>query len=331
MRTTPLRLVLIAALACAGPAFADGSLNEGFDVVNRNPLTGLYGVSSQQPLVLPSAGEYRGEFQFEIHNSFTGSDGDGDSIFIDGESTYATFTLRRGLGNGWAGGVAVPVVNHDGGFLDGIIDDWHDLWGLDSFNREGFAEDQLAYRYVRGGVTRVEVDESVTGIGDIRLQLGKQLLDTDDGAASAWLQLKLPTGDADELTGSGATDLSARVQGSTRVGAHTTLYGGAGIAYLGEGDLLPEMQEDWAASLTAGLSWQRWSRVALKLQLDAQSAIYDDTRLRQIGDTAVQFTFGGSFLVGERTILDVAAVEDEWKGEASPDFGIHLRLRRIID
>jgi hypothetical protein len=225
----------------------------------------------------------------------------------------------------------LPVVSHRGGFLDSIIDDWHDLWGLDSFSRDGFPEDQLTYRYQRDGITRAEVNDTLTGIGDVRLHLGKSLLDSETANASMWLQLKLPTGDAEDLTGSGATDVAARIQGSRRVGEYTTIYGGAGLAWLGEGDLLPEMQEDWAGSLTAGLSWQRWSRVALKLQLDAQSAIYDDTSLRQIGEPAAQFSIGGSFFVGERTILDFAAVEDEWKGEASPDFGLHFRVRRLLD
>lgn len=325
----PLVFVTLCLLSTA--VAADGALNEAYNVTNRNPLLGLYGLSSQQPSLVPGDGEYQNDFQLEIHNSFTGSDGDGDSIFLDGESTFAIVNLRRGFGNGWAGGVEIPVVNHDGGFLDGIIDDWHDLWGLDEFSRDEYPEDQLTYRYVRDGATRAEVDDSVTGLGDIRLHLGKQLLDEDGSRASAWVQLKLPTGDAEDLTGSGAVDVAARIQGSRRVGQYTTLYGGAGLAWLGEGDLLPEMQENFAGSLTAGLSWQRWERVALKLQFDAQTALYDDTTLRQIGEAAVQFSFGGSFFVGERTIFDVAAVEDEWNGEATPDFGIHLRLRRIIE
>ncbi len=325
------KTIPIVASLFAAAAGADGALNEGLNITNRNPFLGLYGVSSQQPSVMPSDGAYHGDVQVEIYNSFTGDDGDGDSIFIDGESTYATFNLRRGFGNGWAGGLEIPVVHHDGGFLDGIVEDWHDLVGLDASSRESFPRDQLAYRYLRGGTTRAEVDESLTGIGDVRMHLGKRLLQDGERTASAWLQLKLPTGEAEDLTGSGAVDVAARIQGSTRAGRYTTFYGGVGVAYLGEGDLLPEMQEDWAGSLTLGLSWQRWSKVALKLQVDAQSALYDDTTLRQIGDTAAQLSIGGSFFVGKRTILDVAVVENEWKGAASPDVGFHFRLRRVIE
>ncbi|GJL83265.1 MAG: hypothetical protein DHS20C01_28990 [marine bacterium B5-7] len=305
----------------------DAALNDGYNIINRNPFASLYGVSSQQPGQIPAAGELSGAFQLEFANNFASSTAAGDTVVLDGESIYATLDMRRGFGNGWSGGLEIPLVNHSGGFLDGIIESWHDLFGIDD-DRDATQKDQLDYRYSRGATTLADVDDSVTGFGDVRLNIGKSLIEGDETAASAWFQVKLPTGDAEDLTGSGAFDVSARLQGSQRLGTYTTLYGGAGIAWLGEGDVLADQQEDFAGSFTAGLSWQRWSRVALKVQLDGQTSLYSDAP-DQVGSDAAQLSFGGSFYIGKRTIFDLAVVEDEINGDASPDFGIHMRVRRI--
>ncbi len=323
-----MRLHQLALLALAAPAAIAGdvALNQGFAVSNRSPVVDGFGVPVHRADQLPGPGAWSGAVRFEVANSYSVIDAGNESSVIDGETAALTVGLLRGLKSGWAVGIEVPVVRQSGGFLDGVIDYWHDTFGLDAFSRSR-PEDELLYRYTRGGATLFSFSDEGASLGDVTLLLGVPLGASETGAATAWFELKLPTGDAARFSGSGAADIAARLQGHRAAGRYGTLFGGLGIARLGEGELLPGLQNDVVGSVTAGYSWQRWSRVALKLQIDAQSAAYDDTGLRQFGDAAVQLTVGGSVRTGERSILDLAFVEDEWKGQVSPDFGFLLRWR----
>ena len=89
------------------------------------------------------------------------------------------------------------------------------------------------------------------------------------------------------LFGSGGWDAALSLQFSNRrPGGHWWALGG-GLAYLGPGEVLPELQRHW--QLVAGLSlgWQALPWLSLQLQGDAHSAPYHNTALGQLGDPAV--------------------------------------------
>jgi hypothetical protein len=309
-------------------ADADTDLNQGFEISNANPLLGVYGVAKYRPTNLPEAGQTATSFQFEIHNHFVITNAGAESLFLDGETYVATLGMNRGLSNGWSVGLDIPVVSHQGGFLDGFIDNWHDWFGLDSFDRGDTPEDQLSFRYRAADGSGIDLAEDASGVGDIVLRVARQLGETP-GAAALTIDLKLPTGDADELTGSGGTDLAVALQGRRQYAKRSTLYGGVGVAFLEKGEVLEDLQKEWAASASLGFSWQGFSKVALKVQLDAQSAIYENTEIEQLSEFAMQLSLGGSVKVGKRGVLDIAIIEDEWKAGASPDFGFLMRYRRL--
>src|SRR5262249_52276508 len=135
---------------------------------------------------------------------------------------------------------------------------------------------------------------SLTGLADISADVGYQLHATASSALTAWLSVKLPTGDADKLTGSGAVDASLIVAGDHRLSDNWSAYGQAAVTYLGDGDILPTQQRSVVWSGFAGIGWQVTHGLELKAQLDAHSAAFSDTAVDYLGD-AVILTLGGDY------------------------------------
>lgn len=321
-----LFILPLAFLTAPVQAEVDAGLNEGFQVRNRSPMVGIFGLPSHRSFDLPGEGQYKGGIQLGIHNTFNSTSLGNERLYQDVETYVLTFSLRRGLTDNWSLGLDLPLVSHRGGFLDSMIDTWHDWFDLENFDRGDAPEDEIHFSYSRDGDTVLEIDDDVSDVGDIILSLGRRIGSEDN--AALWIELKAPTGDPDKLTGSGGFDLGMRFQGRARVGQKSTLFAGLGIAWLEEGDVFAEMQRQWAGSLTTGYSWQGWKRVALKIQIDAQSAVFKDTNVEFIKESAAQLSLGGSVRVGKTGFLDIAIVEDEWRAGGSPDFGFTVRYRR---
>jgi len=156
---------------------------------------------------------------------------------------------------------------------------------------------------------------------DLRLSLGYRI--NED---LAWRStLKLPTGDAAELTGSDAADLATGLYYSKRLWPRWIFHGSAGVVLLGEGDVLRQQQRDALLYGSATLSWQALRRTSFKLQLDLHSAAYD-ARPKPLGGDAGQLVAGVSFALGEGAVLDFTLSEDIVVG-TSPDVVFQIGMR----
>jgi hypothetical protein len=169
--------------------------------------------------------------------------------------------------------------------------------------------DRIRIVYQRAGATLLDVDSSVSGLGDVSLDFGYSLGSTSATAAAAWLSIKLPTGDADRLTGTGATDVSLAIAGEHGLNEDWSVFGQASVTRLGDGDRLAELQRDVVWSGFAGVSWNAWRGLRLKAQIDAHSAVFEDTDLDFLGD-AVVLTVGGDYRFESGWRFDVAVSED---------------------
>ena len=92
----------------------------------------------------------------------------------------------------------VPWLEHSGGDLDSLIDDWHDLWGMSDGGRSDVPDDLLDYRYAtRDGGFGLQDDAS--GLGDISVSVNYAFYRHDKAAASLALGYKFGTGDEDDF------------------------------------------------------------------------------------------------------------------------------------
>ncbi len=258
------------------------------------------------------------ELTTAVANHFSSDNNGGSSIRLDGETRYLHWGIRSRLRDRWLVGFDLSWLQHTPGKLDRVIDGWHDFFGLPNGGRDRTPRDQLQFRYANGGNSIFDLTQRVTGMGDTRIGVGRIL-----GPKANWLlwgELKLPSGDEQRLTGSGAVDstlsLTQRGTGQWRERA-LDWYWGVSASSLGNGDLVGAPVEDWVMRLMAGMSYSIWSRVAFVTQLEAATPHYGGG-LDATGKAALPLTLGAKIRLGTGSSLNLALVED-LSVDSSPD------------
>ncbi len=317
---------LIPVKAHAGPALSSEA--RPLYSFNQSPLIQIYGLPSiGLGQVLP-----QGESDFALHlqiaNNFAGDKNSTESVNLDGESHRLTLAWSQGLAGGMDWGFELPYLTQSGGFLDSFIDNWHRTFNLPQGGRTDVSRNQIDYRYTRDGVNLIDLNHPVSGWGDARLLAGKQI---QPGAVfgihsmALRASLKLPTGNSNELRGSGSTDLALWVSAViTDLPDAWNPYGGGGVLLMTNGDVLPQQQRHLVGFGTAGLS-RKFGAVALNVQLDAHSPFYNDSHLRPLGTYAVQSLAGLIWELAPRRYLEFSASED-LVANTSPDVTFNFSL-----
>jgi hypothetical protein len=293
-----LALLLISAPAAADP----------FPARDLNPLLAGFGL----PAALPA--RVSGEtwtFATDLNWASVSlvQRAGSEQLIVDAETREARMTIGRSWSSGFAAQLQIPYRYTGGGVLDDAIDSWHDLFGLPQGSRALSPKDRVRIAYANGNDVRFDVQSSQAGLGDISLDFGRSLASSASTAAAAWLSIKLPSGDADRFTGSGATDVSLAIAAEQRLGESWSAFGQAGVAWLGEGERLADRQRDFGWSALAGIGWQVSRGWELKAQLDAHSAVFDEADLDFLGEALV-LTVGGDYRFVSGWQLDLAVSED---------------------
>jgi hypothetical protein len=304
-----------------------------FATYNQFQLLQIYGFPALRHYQVLADDARASDFTFDLTNHLDmDNTHPNENYLIDGEQMRATLIFRQGLGNNLEWALEVPLIWHSGGFLDDSIDDFHDLFGF-SRGRRGFVEDdQIRFFYQRNGVTKLDIDSSEKGIGDVRVALTRQLQDMPAGrGASVSGLIKLPTGDPDKLTGSGSADAAVWFTYGAEPGAGSrwSWLGSLGALYAGDGEVIEDQRRRGAGFGSFTLGW-RWSdSVQLKGQVYGHSALYEDTRLEPLGEFALLGIVGLGWRVTPVTDLDFGITEDLHEG-ATADVSLHFAVRRRI-
>ncbi len=295
-----------------------------FATTNQNPLIAIYGLPAADSSEILPAQETEVQLRSDIANSCSISSANDEDIVLDGETYRTRLRLKRGIGHNLEVGIELPYISHTGGFLDGFIDNWHTSFGFPEGERNNLDRDQLNYSYTRS-TTQIDLHRNEAGFGDISLTGGWQIKNTENTALALRTSLKVPTGDADKLTGSGGSDLAIWISGSqTTPKSDISGFAAIGGLWLGEGDVLAKQQNKIVAFGTLGASWQAYRQLALKVQCDGHTAFYHDSSLRELGESA-QLIIGGTVDISSETSLDLAISEDIYV-DSAPDVTFHLAL-----
>lgn len=310
-----------------GSASAAGPLP--FSVKNLNPFIQIYGLPATEPAALLPPSASATALSLDLANNSILDTAGRESITLDGESYRLALTLRHGLDADTEIGLELPLVAHSNGFMDNFIEDWHDTFGLTNAERIKTTSNTLRYHYAVDGRTLVDIDGPTEGLGDIRLYAARRLASQTDSAFSLHLGLKLPSGDAQRLLGSGAADLSVSLSHLKRrwlSPLQLSSFVNGGLVWLGEGEVLVERQKDLVGFASTGLIWNNSRLIDLKAQLDMHSRVYD-SELDQLGTHTLQLTIGGSIHLDNHTRLDIG-VGENLLTDTTPDFLIYLALKR---
>ncbi len=318
--------ILFATLALPGVCHAenDGHLNP-LRAPNLSPTALIFGLPDLQTRLLSPKHPFELSLRTHVANTFVNRERENESIFIDGEVMSTTLELRGKLAENWEASISIPYIEHSKGTMDDLIFDWHDWFGLPQGGRQQATNDQFSYLYSNEGVLLLDVHESRTETGDLRLGIyhRQQWLEQE------WIiqsEIKAPTGDADALTGSGAWDMSFGVgwqrELESKLGSFSH-FAGLGFSYLGESDLeLQKLQKRWALSGRAGFHWHALNWLSFTVQLDSNTPLYDSD-LKNPGGMPMQLSVGTRFFISENLRFDASFGED-LNTLASPDFVVGL-------
>ncbi len=281
----------------------------------------IYGLPLATSAQLLKNGQSRWISSFNISNTLNAQTGNGDSLFVDIETWNLNLLYDYSFRENWMLRLQLPYIVHTGGFMDSIIDAYHQAVGLPEDLRPYYPLDQINLNYSQGNAQLINMNSRQSSAGDISVQLAWQARQSAQGSLSYWLSLKLPTGDSQKLTGSGGTDLATWASADYRLTDTRWLYGQGGLLYMSDSDVLTNIQNNWAIFANAGIKFQPWDKVELKTQLDMHSAFYDSDI--EFLSHVIQLTFGGSYLISNAQKLDFAIAEDI-KNSASPDVNFNI-------
>jgi len=126
---------------------------------------------------------------------------DYENITIENMLSYSPFSSMEL-------GITLRWIIYYGGFLDMVVQAFHNLWGFPNNNREHFPQNDLFIDIKNKNNITLSLEDPVFGFGDIDLWAKINIWDIDFLVISALCAVKLPTGNLATLTGSGYPDFA---------------------------------------------------------------------------------------------------------------------------
>ena len=317
--------VVLAGILCC---IATGTHGEPLPDTDLGPLTGIFGIpDASRGSTLVSKGDSTWHSTLAVASHSIAKVRANEVLTLDGESRRFALSYTYGVGDDLNIGIEIPYLWHESGSLDAFIDGWHDAFGFKARVRDARPRDLLEFEYADANGTLVDLRRNVHGPGDARIFAG-WMFDADSKHTKALrLEVKLPTGDAADLLGSGGTDISLGIAGDV-----SSLWGNeklsgfyrASVSYLGEPDLLADRYKSSVGNVAFGVDFQLHDRVNLNVQTRIRTAIYS-SRIDNLGGLSLSMTFGGRISLSDRYSLMLSVGEDV-KPATAPDVVFQIGL-----
>ncbi|MBC7983602.1 MAG: DUF3187 family protein, partial [Candidatus Obscuribacterales bacterium] len=250
-----------------------------------------------------------------------------ESLTVDSETRDWRLSIEHTFTDRIALRLQVPYRNIGAGSLDGFIDNWHAFFGLPEGDRPLLATNQFAIRYRRNNLTTLNVVRPQSGLGDVRLDAGYQLLATTSSAMSLWLGVKLPTS-SDQSLASDSVDVSTGLATTRKLSSRWQTFGQVAVVHLGSGRVLPAQQREWLAHGYLGFDYLAMRALTLTLQLEGHSATFKNTSLDLLGNTWI-LAMGGDYRLANDWRVQLGVSEDV-KVESSPDVTFVLSISKRL-
>jgi len=246
-------------------------------------------------------------------------------FLVDGETYTLDLSLARGVGPHAHVAVRLPLRSRGGGFLDGVIDGWHRIFGLPDGARSAF----LADAYRMQGITRDRRpfswdDDRGTGLGNLELE-GRWRF--HDGGRWGWrtalaARVAFPTGTApfDE----DAFGLGVQVAVGKRLAGPLDVYFGVGGLVQGTGPVRGVAYEAWRAQAFLALEWRVFRFFHLVAETDAASRLVGDIDLYPGFHWITNVS--GRIPLSKRTRFELGFTENFKNQMSTTDFGVHFGL-----
>lgn len=244
---------------------------------------------------------------------------------IDIEAVCMTTTLSYGLTDRADVMLSIPVYHISGGVMDGFIEGFHDAFGIDQHRRSETERDQAWIFYVDRDTNSHRFDDDAIrgyGLGDISIYTGWRLMDSSP-ALSLYGCVKIPTHTRmipTEITG---VDLSVMYSMAWQLGRSSIYHGLGGIYYADTG--LPDIRfKRFRFTTATTVEYPIYPKIGGLLHFVANSP---SAHFPQLDEHVFEMSLGVRWYRNDY-ILDVGFIENIFWYDNSPDFGVHIGLKR---
>ncbi|MDH3633809.1 MAG: DUF3187 family protein [Gammaproteobacteria bacterium] len=312
------RWILLAGVMVLSSISKISTAGVGLATRDLNPVLQPIYLPTQAP-VNPDNG-WRIDHSFYITNTLQEESESGENLVIDVENyRYELgFSYRK---DRWLAQVNIPFAANSGGQLDGLIDSWHELFGLPEGDRDKFPKDEFNIEYLREGIEQFSQDSDTSGLGDLSIAIGFE----SQNEIRYFVGIELPTGSESDFSGNEAVDFAIWISREKRIDEEMSLYGLLGLSFPADDGTLEGLivDEIWVAQL--GLEYRFSEKLVGIAQLDLHSETIEDSDLDAF-DESLQIQLGLGFLgLFENHRVDLFFSEDILVGTA-PDISFGARL-----
>lgn len=242
-----------------------------------------------QPYVDPAPGRWRTSVGFEYASAIEYNlAADQPSWLLDAELMRIELGVVRDLGPRTFVLAELPLLGAYDGFLDGFLEWYHGLFGIEIPERDARPKNAFAYELATPSGARVVRDRSGLFLGDVRLGLGYRwnpLLQTVGS-------ITLPTSIGPDGYGRGTVSVNAVTTLRAPLSSRFIYEGSIGAGFTPSEGELADFQRELFLSVTSGLRFRFWGRQSLFANFLYHSSNYEDVLLPALDRRELSLDFG---------------------------------------
>lgn len=242
-----------------------------------------------EPYVDPAPGRWRATVAVDYASAIEYNlPAPAPSWLLDAELLRIDLGVVRDLGPRTFGLAELPVLGAYDGFLDGFLEWYHNIFGIDMPERDARPRNQFAYEMTTPDGSSIVRDRSGLFLGDLRLGLGYRwnpLLQTVGSVT-------LPTSTGPDGYGRGTVSVNAVTTLRASFTSRLVYEGSIGLGYTPTDGPLADFQREVLASATSGLRFRFWGRQSLFANLLYHSPYYEHTTLPALDRKELSLDFG---------------------------------------
>lgn len=324
--STAAAVTLASAVLAPAPAGAQTVPPGPLRTSEQNPLYRLFYVPEAETADVVETGRYRIDVSSSYSNIFElSSSGLHDQIF-DLEQMTTGVTLRYGVSPGLEVGTRLGFQTTWGGFLDPVINGFHEAFGLPNGGRERVGDNE--YRVLLDGLAprvRFRLSSRTFGPEDARLFAKWRILGSreESNAVSVRGTFRLATGPVDAGRANGALAVLGRYS-ADRVHVHAALGG----TTLNAPEELSPIVSGAAAFFTVGLEGNLTRRLSLIGQYTGASRYVGGFEDGELDHMAAALAFGFRGVAGSDWTWEFSFAEDVPPDSPTVDFTVDLEVSR---
>lgn len=248
-------------------------------------------------------------------------------FLVDAEHQTTEVQWRTAVSRRWSVGVRLPVQYRGAGFMDGILDAYHEITGVMTNIREAFFNDRYRVEgFLDGGEPFSWNDSKGWGLGNLEVDAHYAFVlprCRRDWRAAVIGRALLPTGTGPFAAGS--VDLGLQVVAAKRIANRLDLYGGVGATWFSDRTLRGITYQRVRANVFLALEWQVNQSWSLILDTWYTSRLIEDIWRYQEAQWYVDF--GAKIDLSRNCMLEVGFTENFENQQTTVDFGVFVGLQ----